>query len=73
MGVMARGRRKILVNGICYIWYVGPDNDSEYHILNIVSKDKSLVISCPLKTKTPYIISKGKIFQSLKVNGAWNR
>lgn len=73
MGVMTRGRRKIIVNDRCYVWYIELDYGSVYHVLNIVSIDKSLIISCPLKTKKPYIISKGNTFQNQKTDGVWNR
>lgn len=32
-----------------------------------------MILSCPLKTKTSYIISKGNIFQNHQTNGLWNR
>ena len=38
-----------------------------------VSEDKALIISCPLKTNTLYIISKGNMFQNKRTNGIWNR
>lgn len=73
MGVKTKGRRKITVDGKFYVWYVEQDDESEYYILNIVSEDKALIISCPLKAPTNYIISKGNIFQNRKTDGTWNR
>lgn len=73
MSVSAKGKRKITVENRKYIWYVGVDCDSPYYILNIISEDKSLLLSLPLKTKTSYVISKGKCFQHQKSNGIWNR
>ena len=73
MGTAAKGRRKIIVAGKMYRWDVSLDCDSPFHILNIVSEDKTMILSCPLKTEIPYIISKGKIFQKHKTNGGWNR
>ena len=73
MGVMKKGRRKITVSDKSYVWYVGSDYDSPYHILNIVSDDKALILSCPLKTETAYIISKGNMFQNEKTDGNWKR
>ena len=73
MGVAKKGRRKITVFDKKYIWYVELDYDSPYHILNIISEDKTLIISCPLETESPYIISKGNMFQDRKSNEAWNR
>lgn len=56
-----------------YIWYIELDYDGSFHILNIVSEDKSFIIACPLNMKTAYVISKGKRFQHDKTNGRWNR
>lgn len=73
MSVRMKGRSKISCNNETYIWYVELDYDSPYHILNIVSKDKSLIIARPLNMDTAYIISKGNRFQNHKTNGCWNR
>ena len=73
MGVKKKGRRKVVCNKKTYIWYVALDNDSPYHILHIVSEDKDLIIQCPLKMATPYIISTGKIFQNSEKKGIWHR
>ena len=73
MGVAKKGRRKITVANKSYIWYIALDPDTPYYVLNISSFDKALIISCPIKTKTSYIISKGYIFQNKKTNGKWNR
>ena len=66
-------RRKIIVGGQKYIWYVALDYDTEYKILHIVSDDKYLILSCPLRTKIAYVISKGRIFQTKRTGGVWNR
>ena len=73
MGVRKTGRRKITVDDNRYIWYVSPDDESDYDLLNIVSEDKSYVLTCPLKTEIPYLISKGRLFQNEKTDGKWNR
>lgn len=73
MGVRKKGRRKIICDDKRYIWYVEMDCDSPYNILNIVSEDKTLIIACPLKMETPYIISKGNMFQNQIMNGLWTR
>ena len=74
MGVRIKGKRKIIVADRIYRWNVVLDNDVfVYYCLNIVSEDKRLILSCPLKTRTSYIISKGTIFQNRKTNGCWNR
>ena len=72
MGVGKKGRRKISVGDTEYIWYVKMDYDSPYHILHIMSMDKHLILACPIVSETPYIISKGKVFQK-NTNGIWNR
>lgn len=73
MGVAKKSRRKIIVSDKSYVWYVELDQDSPYHILNIISDDKEFIVACPLKTEIPYIINKGSIFQNKKTKGAWNR
>lgn len=73
MSVNLKGRRKIVVKDKSYVWHVELDRDGDCHILNIIAKDKSLILSCPLKTKTSYIISKGFMFQNEKTDGCWRR
>lgn len=63
MAVRTKGRRKIMVDGNRYIWYVALDYDSPYYLLHISSEDKSFIITHPLNTNSPYIISKGLVFQ----------
>lgn len=71
--VKTKGRRKIIVADKMYIWYVKLDYDSPYHILSIVSSDKTLIIHCPLEINKAYVISEGNKFQNKKTNGIWNR
>ncbi len=73
MSVRTKGRRKIIVNEKKYVWYVKLDSESPYHVLNIISEDKKLIISCPLETNTPYVISKGMVFQGKPTDGYWGR
>ena len=73
MVVKAKGRRRIVVKDKNYVWYVKIDCDSPYYILNVISEDKLLIVSCPIGTRTNYIISKGSIFQNRDTNGQWNR
>lgn len=73
MGIQKKGKRKITVENHAYIWYVSLDDESDYYLLNIVSEDKSYVLTCPLETEIPYLISKGKLFKNEKTNGTWNR
>lgn len=73
MAVKAKGRRRIVVEDKNYVWYVKIDYDSPYYILNVISEDKLLIVSCPIGTRTNYIISKGNKFQNRDTNGQWNR
>ncbi len=73
MAVRAKNKRKIVVENRLYVWHIGLDCDSPYNILHIVAEDKSLILACPVKTETSYIISKGTIFQNLKTTGIWTR
>ena len=73
MSLSAKGRRRIVVRGQTYIWYVALDDDSPYLILNIFSDDKYLLLSCPLHSGTEYLISKGRVFQYKETDGLWNR
>ncbi len=59
MAVRTKGRRRITVDNKLYVWCVALDFDSSYYVCNIVSEDKSVVISCPLETEIPYAIFKG--------------
>ena len=73
MSIRTKGRRKIVVGEKTYFWYVALDYDTPYDVLNIVSEDKSLILSCPLHTKADYVISKGRVFKTKETNGCWNR
>ena len=73
MSINSKRRRKIIVNGQTYLWYVAFDDESPYNVLHIVSDDKRLILACPLRAKTEYVISKGRIFQTKDTNGHWNR
>lgn len=73
MSVKAKGRRRIVVENKNYVWYVKTDCDSPYYVLDIISDDKFLIVSCPIGAGTNYIISKGKRFQNRDTNGLWNR
>ncbi|MBR1824735.1 MAG: hypothetical protein IJ779_10970 [Ruminococcus sp.] len=73
MAVRKKGRRKITVDENEYIWYVSQDDESPYYLLSIVSENKDYVLTCPLKTEIPYLISKGKLFKTEKSDGTWHR
>ncbi len=71
MSVSSKGKRRIIVEGQTYFWNVALDDESDYYLLNIVSDDKTLVLSCPLKARIPYLISKGRVFQTREMQGKW--
>ena len=73
MSINSKGRRRIIVGGKTYLWYVALDDDSPYNILHVISDDKYVILSCPLNTGTGYVISKGRSFQSKETDGRWNR
>ena len=73
MGVRKKGRRKIRCSDKLYIWYVQLDFDSPNYLLNVIAEDKTLILSCPLHTEKPYIISKGRAFQNRMTDGIWHR
>lgn len=73
MSIRTKGRRRIIVDGQTYIWYIALDDDSPYNILHIASDDKYYILGCPLKTEKEYVISKGRSFQTFGTNGRWNR
>lgn len=73
MSVRTKSRRKITVDGEMYVWHVEKNAESDWNMLNIVSMDKSFVLSVPMGLKTPYLISKGRIFGGRKTDGIWHR
>lgn len=83
MGVLKKHRRIITVNGEKFLWYViNSDrdywmrvelNDWETAFLHIVSEDKALVLTVPISTPKPYVVSKGRIFQGKPTSGRWER
>ncbi|WP_295126047.1 hypothetical protein [Ruminococcus sp.] len=56
-----------------YVWYISPDDDSPYNILNVISDDKSVILACPLGTGKSYVISKGRCFGGKQTSGCWER
>lgn len=74
MGVLQKGRRKIIVNGKLFVWYISKDGDSfDRNILHIVSEDKNIILDYPLSADKPYIVSKGKLFKGNKADGCQRR
>ena len=73
MGILEKGRRKIVHDNKKYIWYIAEDCDSSYNILNIISEDKRLILSLPIDADVSYVINKGRFFQGNQSNGCWDR
>lgn len=44
MGVKKKARRKIVVDGKSYVWYVIQDCDSSHYVLHVLSDDKQFIV-----------------------------
>lgn len=72
MGVSRKGRRTLRYKDTEFIWWVSPDEDDCDKIyLNIVSEDKSIILSYRVGDGSFVVISKGRIFQGHKTSGNW--
>lgn len=72
MGVSRKGRRTLHYKGIEFLWWVGTEEDHCDKIyLNIVSEDKSIVLSYKVGDGCFVVISKGRMFQGHKTSGNW--
>ena len=72
MGVSRKGRRTLRYKDTEFIWWVGPEEDDCDKIyLNIVSEDKSIILSYRVGDGSFVVISKGRIFQGYKTSGNW--
>lgn len=72
MGVLGRGRRKLRYKGTKFYWWVGADGeDCDKIYLNIVSEDKSIILSYKAGDGSFMVISKGRSFQGHKTSGNW--
>lgn len=72
MGVSGKGRRTLRFKEREFIWWVSPEEDDCDKIyLNIVSEDKSIILSYRVGDGSFVIISKGRIFQGHKTSGNW--
>ncbi len=68
MGVSTKGRRTIICDSRTYVWHVALDEESPYHVLQVVSSDKRLILSCPLDHPgKAYVIARGRYFQGENV------
>ena len=68
--VCKKSRRKIVRGGKSYVWYVSLE---ETLFLNVISEDKTLILTIPLDAPKPYAVSKGRVFQGAKRSGCWER
>ena len=73
MGVSGKGRRKLQYKGTKFLWWVAPDEDDCDKIyLNIVSEDKSIILSYNVGDGGCFVVtSKGRVFQGHKTSGNW--
>lgn len=72
MGVRKKGRRVIKYKEHEFIWWVAPDGDDCDKIyLNIISEDKSVILSYRIGDGSFVIINKGRMFQGQKSSGKW--
>lgn len=74
MAVRLKKRRKIICGGKTYIWYVCRDGAyCDEPVLHIISDDKKLILSCPLREERAYVISEGACFQGRTGDGVRKR
>ncbi|GLC82318.1 hypothetical protein [Lacrimispora brassicae] len=73
MAVRTLKGRKIICDGVNYVWYVKEDDDFPCYVLHVISEDKKLILSHPLDRKVSYVISKGEFFQNYDSDGCWAR
>lgn len=77
MGVSSKNRRKIVVDDVAYVWYVG-DEDYEPaggHKLVVISQDKQFIVHYPIMPADAesYVIVLGKRFANATSGGVWRR
>jgi hypothetical protein len=83
MGILKKGKRKIIRNDRVFYWWVGENDDDDRLHLSIASDDKSFIVDYMLgqkdasrmfSPKEPLIIVKGKWFKGLSdCGGCWKR
>lgn len=72
MGVSKKGRRAVPYKKHTFVWWVGKDPDSCDQVwLNIISENKSIVLSYRVGEGDFFIISKGRMFQGKATSGRW--
>lgn len=76
MAVSAKSRRKLVVDGRKYLWYVKEDDDSVDHILYVLSDDKRFIVRYRLAQphEKSYVTVLGKEFYRVAgTGGTWRR
>jgi hypothetical protein len=79
MGVARRGRRRIEVDGVEYLWWVAVDDDCYTYpgavALNVVSTDKQFVVRYHLGQPRVmrHVTVLGSVFRTIDCSGPWCR
>jgi hypothetical protein len=76
MGVATKYRRKLIVDGRSYIWYVKEDDDSPASVLYVLSDDKKFIVQFHLgqPDQTRHLTVLGRDFKRVTVTGGcWRR
>lgn len=75
MAVSGKYRRHIKYKERAYVWYVCEDDDyCGWEMLHIISEDKCLILTLPLRIQPSYVISQGRDFQGQRnEKGCWRR
>ena len=85
MAVARRKKRKILVNGRVFFWYIKGDAYSPFVVLHILSPDKTFIINYTLRQSKshalswtnewlpPFVVVLGGEFGGLKMSGCYRR
>ena len=89
MGIAKKKRRKIVVNGRDFFWYIAEDDDSfpptvlnnlhevnDLHALNVISEDKKFIVRYHLGQENPdtrHLTVIGEEFAGQNYHGSWRR
>jgi hypothetical protein len=76
MGVSTKSRRKLIVDGRSYVWYVKEDDDSPDYVLHVLSDDKQFIVQFHLgqHNETCHLTVIGSDFKRVIGTGSsWRR
>lgn len=75
MTICRKKRRRIVVNGREYLWYVAPDPDEfDVPTLTVVSSDRRLFLRYSLlQAEERHVVVIGPEFRGVEVGGTWRR